>query len=225
MKNKLILALLLVLITPLDALAGLKGLSNTGGGGGGGTVTSVSGAAPIVSSGGNTPEVSCATCATTTNGGAISGTAPISVSASGVISAATGTSGATLPFLNGANTWSGVQTNTAAIIPTPVVPAISTATFTMNAALGNTFRIVLVHAACPCTLANPTNAVDGEKIIVEVVQSATGSDTIGSYGANFDFGNAGQPTLSTGVNKEDFLGFQFSSQNSKWNYVGSSLGL
>ena len=91
-----------------------------------------------------TGNATCATCATTTNGGALSGTAPIAVSAAGVISGgglgtvtgalkgngsgtitqaacadlsngatgcstATGTSGATLPLLNGANTWSGVQ--------------------------------------------------------------------------------------------------------------------
>jgi hypothetical protein len=38
--------------------------ARTSAGGGGGTVTSVSGSAPIVSSGGNTPAISCATCTT-----------------------------------------------------------------------------------------------------------------------------------------------------------------
>lgn len=55
-------------------------------GGGSGTVTGVTGSSPIASSGGVAPAISCATCATTTNGGAISGTAPIAVNAAGVIS-------------------------------------------------------------------------------------------------------------------------------------------
>lgn len=41
--------------------------SGGSGGGGGGTVTSVTGSAPIVSSGGNTPAISCPTCNTSAN--------------------------------------------------------------------------------------------------------------------------------------------------------------
>lgn len=112
------------------------------------------------------------------------------------------------------------------LLSPPSTLTISTATFTPVSVGANTFRVVLVHASCPCTIANPSSAaVDGERFIMEVWQSATGSDTIGTWGTNYDFGTAGAPTLSTGANKGDFLGFSYSSQNSKYNYIGIQQGM
>lgn len=62
--------------------------------GAGGGVSGVTGTAPVASSGGATPAISCTTCATTTNGGALSATAPAAISAAGVISVGTATTGA-----------------------------------------------------------------------------------------------------------------------------------
>ena len=103
-------------------------------------------------------------------------------------------------------------------------PTISTATFTANAALANTFNINLVNASCPCTLANPTNPVDGQRILFRIKQSTTGSDLINTYGAAFDFGAAGAPTLTTTASKTDALAFEYDGVSSKWNYLGSALG-
>lgn len=67
----------------------------TGGGSGSGTVTSVATSGPIT--GGpitTTGTIDCPTCATTSSGGAITGTAPVSVSSGGAISVANATSGA-----------------------------------------------------------------------------------------------------------------------------------
>lgn len=112
-----------------------------------------------------------------------------------------------------------------AVVSPPSTLTISTATFTPVAVASNTYRVVLVHASCPCTIANPSgSAVDGQKFILEVWQSATGSDTV-SYGTNYDFGTAGAPTLTTTASKGDFLGFSYSVQNSKYNYIGIQQGM
>lgn len=111
-----------------------------------------------------------------------------------------------------------------ALVGAVITPAISTATFATDASLGNTVRIALSHAACPCTLSNPTNPTDGQVITYEIIQSSSGSDTIGTYGTAFTFGTAGQPTLTTTANKRDLVGFKYSGSSSKWNYLGSELG-
>ena len=148
-----------------------------------GTVTAVSGASANgftgSSSGGATPALTLATSITGAlkgNGTAISAAAcsDLSNGATGC-STATGTSGATIPLLNGTNVWSGQQS------VTPVTLAISTATFTPTGA-SNNYSITLVHASCPCTLANPSaTPVAGTGGQIMVIQSSTGPDPIGTY--------------------------------------------
>ncbi len=101
----------------------------------------------------------------------------------------------------GANAWSKAQR------ATPVTVAISTSTFTPNFAAANNFGITLVHASCPCTLANPTNIVAGQAGLIIVTQSATGSDLISSYGSAWKFAGGTAPTLSTTANAVDALSF------------------
>lgn len=154
----------------------------------------------------------------------INGTAISAVSGTGAVALVgsptfTGTVGAA------AIAATGVVTGGAFVAP-PDTLTISTATFTPVAVGSNTYRVVLVHASCPCTIANPSgSAVDGQKFILELWQSSTGSDTIGTWGTNYDFGTVGSPTLSTGASKGDFLGFSYSSQNSKYNYIGIQQGM
>lgn len=122
-------------------------------------------------------------------------------------------------------TATGVVTGQSFISP-PSSLTISTATFTPVAVASNTYRVVLVHASCPCTVANPSgSAVDGQKFILEVWQSATGADLVTTWGSNYDFGTAGAPVLSLGASKGDFLGFSYSAQNSKYNYLGIQQGM
>lgn len=121
-------------------------------------------------------------------------------------------------------TATGVVTGGFLLSP-PDTLTISTATFTPVSVASNTFRVVLVHASCPCTIANPSgSAVDGERFLLEVWQSATGSDAIGTWGTNYDFGTAGAPTLSTGASAGDVLGFTYSAQKSKYLYLGVQQG-
>lgn len=117
-------------------------------------------------------------------------------------STATGTSGATIPLLNGTNVWSGQQS------VTPTTLTISTATFTPNGS-SNNYSMTLVHASCPCTLANPSvTPVAGTGGQIVVIQSATGSDTIGTWGSQYEAsGGTSTLVLSTGANAVDILSY------------------
>lgn len=117
-------------------------------------------------------------------------------------STATGTSGGTIPLLNGANVWSNQQSGSVTTL------AISTATFTPDGS-NNHYKMTLVHASCPCTLANPSaTPVAGTSGVIEVIQSSTGSDTIGTWGSQYASpGGTATITLSTGANAIDTLAY------------------
>jgi hypothetical protein len=91
--------------------------------------------------------------------------------------------------------------------------AISTATFTFDLSAQQDFEITLVHASCPCTIANPTNisaaASDHQHGVIIVNQSATGSDTIGTWGSQWVAagGVSALPALSTGANAQDIFAY------------------
>ena len=112
----------------------------------------------------------------------------------------TGTSGATIPLLNGSNTWSGQQSNT----PTVLSPASTT--FTPDGSANN-YSVTLVHGS-PNTLANPSaTPVPGTAGQIVVIQSSSGSDTIGSYGGFYKFPGGTAPTLSTTAGAIDILSY------------------
>jgi hypothetical protein len=90
---------------------------------------------------------------------------------------------------------------------TPVTLA-DAATISTNAALGTYFRVTLGGNR---TLANPTGATDGQKILWEVIQDGTGGRTI-TLGANFALGSTiSSATLSGTAGKRDFLGAIYNS--------------
>ena len=89
---------------------------------------------------------------------------------------------------------------------TPVSLTISTSTFTPTMASGQNFQILLVHASCPCTIANPSGTLTpGTFITLAITQSSTGSDTIGTWGTDYIWPAGTKPTLSTGVSALDFV--------------------
>ncbi len=105
------------------------------------------------------------------------------------------------------NAWAGtasklLDTHVAQTEEAPVNLTISTSTFTPDFSLGKNFIITLIHASCPCTIANPTNGWAGSRTKLTIIQSPTGSDLV-SWGANYKFAAATPPTLSTGANKVD----------------------
>ena len=104
-------------------------------------------------------------------------------------------------------------------------PSVKALTFgasiALDASQGNVFSLTLT--ASTGTLAAPTNPVNGQHILVIVTQGAGGSFTL-AYNAAFDFGTAGQPTLSTAAGAVDVLGFVYWSTLSKWLCVGAAMG-
>ncbi len=105
--------------------------------------------------------------------------------------------------------WAGVSNklieaagNVSSQVPQPIT--ISTATFTPNFSNGINFDVTLVHASCPCTLANPTN-IHQNTYFLTIVQSGTGSDTIGTWGSFYKFPGGVPPSLSAGAGAVDVL--------------------
>jgi hypothetical protein len=86
---------------------------------------------------------------------------------------------------------------------------ISTATFTPNFNTNNDFQITLIHASCPCTLANPSGTiVPGQHGVIYVIQSSTGSDTITTWGSDYIIsGGTSAITLSTAANAIDVFSY------------------
>ncbi len=184
------------------------GSSCTPSGAGGVTAVSVASANGFAgsSSGGSTPALTLSTSITGAlkgNGTAVSQAAcsDLSNGATGC-STATGTSGATIPLLNGTNVWSAQQSGSVTSL------AISTATFTPDGT-NNDYTLTLVHASCPCTLANPSaTPVVGTSGVIIVKQSATGSDLISTWGSQYmSPGGTSTITLSTGANAVDVLAY------------------
>lgn len=103
-----------------------------------------------------------------------------------------------------------------------IAPKVVTLTFgtsiAVDASQGNQFRITLT--ASTGTLANPTNPVDGQGIVVNVKQDGTGSRTM-AFGTAYSFSTSlPSPTLSTAANAKDRLSFIYDANSSKWDFVG-----
>jgi len=102
-----------------------------------------------------------------------------------------------------------------------VVALTDAATIATDASLGNVFTVTLGGNR---TLGAPTNPTNGQKIIYQIKQDATGSRTLG-YNAVFRFGtDVASPTLTTTASKTDYLGFIYSSADTKWDCLAVAKG-
>lgn len=90
----------------------------------------------------------------------------------------------------------------------------------IDASLGNHFRLVLTGDH---TLNAPTNPVDGQRILLEVIQDVIGSHIL-AYNAIYTFGDIGEPILSTYPETHDFLGFTFNATTAKWYMIALAKG-
>jgi hypothetical protein len=112
-------------------------------------------------------------------------------------------------------TLTGTATVNGRLALTPVV-LTDAATIATDASLGNQFRVTLAGNR---TLANPSNPVDGQRVIWELIQDATGTRTITldtAFGLGTDITSV---TLSTAANKRDYLGAIYDSGASKWHVI------
>lgn len=93
------------------------------------------------------------------------------------------------------------------------------ATISLDASLGNHFRVTLAGNR---TMAAPTNPTDGQRIAIEVIQDATGSRTLtlttGALG--FGFGtDIPSITLTTTANLRDFIECVYNATAQRWYVV------
>lgn len=107
----------------------------------------------------------------------------------------------------------------------PQTVTISGAAIATNFQLGPIVYATLSHTGST-TVSNPTNAVDGQFLLYVLTQDSTGTNlaSFGTSSGGFDFGVTGAPTLSTGANKVDYIGFRYNANISKWVYQGQALG-
>lgn len=115
-------------------------------------------------------------------------------------------------------------TVTAPRLVTPPVVLADAATIATNAALGNHFRVTLGGNR---TLGAPTNPVDGQKALWELIQDGTGNRTLAlaSGTDGFTFGaDVTSITLSTAAAKRDFLGAVYVAALSRWLVLAFAKG-
>lgn len=96
------------------------------------------------------------------------------------------------------------------------VNLIDSATISVDASLSNQFRITLAGNR---TLANPTNAYDGQMIMFSIKQDATGGRTL-TLDTKYRFGSdITSITLSTTAGKTDKLGVQYNQADDKFDVI------
>lgn len=95
------------------------------------------------------------------------------------------------------------------------------ATIVTDASLGTTFRVTLGGNR---TLANPIRMMDGQKIMWEITQDATGGRTL-TLGSAFALGtDLTAVTLSTAANKTDYLGTIYNAFADKHRVIAFAKG-
>lgn len=106
-----------------------------------------------------------------------------------------------------------------------VVTLTDASTVSVNAALGNDFRLLTTSGVgATRALGAPSNPVDGQKIIFQVTQDASGSRLV-TYNAAYEFGTGlASPTLSIAANAIDVLGFIYNAAKAKWLFVAFVAG-
>lgn len=121
---------------------------------------------------------------------------------------------------------SGGTLSATAAAPTLVVALTDGATIDTDASqgttVGATYRVTLGGNR---TIANPTNLVDGQRIIYEIKQDGTGSRTV-TWGSKFTWSDdIPIPTLSTSANYIDFVSFVYNSSADKLYVTGTNIGV
>lgn len=92
-------------------------------------------------------------------------------------------------------------------------------TINTDASLGTQFAVTLGGNR---TLANPTNGVDGQKVIWAITQDTAGGRTL-TLGSAFDLGMLTM-TLSTVANRVDYLGAVYRATAGKWDVLAFNAG-
>lgn len=109
------------------------------------------------------------------------------------------------------------------VVPWAPVALTDAATILVNASLGNHFQVTL--GASGHVFGTPSNPTNGQKILFEIIQDGTGSRTMTTWNSPYTFGtDVPQPTLTTTLNKRDFVGFVYNSTASLWYCLAVTRG-
>jgi hypothetical protein len=120
----------------------------------------------------------------------------------------------TFTFLSAGNTLAGYLAPAAKTLPFAT-------SIPVDAATANVFNITLT--ASTATIASPVNPSEGQTIRFRLTQGGGGSFAI-AWGAAYDFGTVGAPTLSTPAGKLDIVAFDYVSSLGAWCCLGSAFG-
>ena len=97
-----------------------------------------------------------------------------------------------------------------------LVSLTDAATITVDASVGNDFRVTIAGNR---TMGNPANPTDGQQIIFQVTQGSGGSFTL-AWGSAYEFSvDLPQPTLSTTAGHTDLLGFIYNATKGTWLFA------
>lgn len=114
----------------------------------------------------------------------------------------------------------------AKMVQTPVaLTFVSAGTTLVDASLGNTLR--LTFGAGNTTMGAPSNPTDGQMILFEIKQDATGSRTITwtATAGGYAFGTlVTSPVLTTTASKTDYAGFIYNSTANIWRCLAFAPG-
>lgn len=92
-------------------------------------------------------------------------------------------------------------------------------TIAIDASLGNHFRVTLTGSH---TLGNPTNPVDGQRILVEVTQDGSGAHTL-TYDTKYNLGPV-DGTIASGVGDVTHIGLVYNSGRDQWDVLAVGVG-
>ncbi len=110
----------------------------------------------------------------------------------------------------------GTQGPSAVGFHTNPITLTDAATIAVDATLGNFFRVTLGGNR---TLGNPTGATDGQMLMFEIIQDATGSRLL-SLGNKFVLGSdVSSTTLTTTANARDFIGVRYNQTSDKFYVI------
>jgi len=112
------------------------------------------------------------------------------------------------------------MTITAGYVSPAVVSLTDGATISVNASLGNDFRVTITGQR---SMSNPSNPVNGQRITFQISQGAGGSHTL-TWGSAYNFGAAVAPTLSANAGETDVFGFIYNAAKAGWLCTGWALG-
>jgi hypothetical protein len=100
------------------------------------------------------------------------------------------------------------------------VTLVDAPSITVNAALGNDFRVTLGGNR---TLASPAGSVDGQRITFTIGQGSGAPHKV-TWSSKYKFGAAGAPVLSTTAGSADVIGFIYNQSLGSWLCVGAARG-